>query len=94
MFNNLLKVINYVPTFQALTSEKRHYYILLFQSHHVIHESERIFACEVCSYASRRMESLRVHMRIHESVKPFQCGVCHKQYTQKYALEVTPSMNK
>ena len=45
------------------------------------------FQCTSCDYSSKRLESLRVHMRRHSDAKPFKCGICFKQYTQKHALE-------
>ena len=57
------------------------------QNHSVIHDGERVYVCEVCTFSSRRIENLKVHMRTHLARKPFQCGICHKQYTQKAALE-------
>ena len=90
IFHVVLLVYSVYPDSQVvlIVHSMSSFYIPATQNHMYCHVTEKAFACEVCEYQCKRMDSLRVHMRRHAPVKPFQCELCGRQYTQKHALEV------
>merc|ERR1719230_1305638 len=49
-----------------------------------IDKKDVIHACNLCSYATKRLPDLVRHMRLkHTDERPFQCQYCHRRFKLK-----------
>lgn len=57
--------------------------------HQICHSDEKQFSCKECDFQTRRIESLKNHMRIHRNERRFECDICFKKFTLSNGLRVS-----
>ncbi|EDW83919.1 uncharacterized protein Dwil_GK13423 [Drosophila willistoni] len=53
------------------------------RKHSHVLQLKKKFECELCEYAHRNEDYVKLHMNIHEGRSETTCLVCHKQFTTK-----------
>eukprot|EP01083_Nonionella_stella_P075217 204351_1 len=52
----------------------------------VVHNSTKLFSCDVCQKSFSQEGNLKRHLLIHSGVKPYSCEVCKKNFSLKGGL--------
>ncbi|KAH3809961.1 hypothetical protein DPMN_138343 [Dreissena polymorpha] len=57
------------------------------KGHKTVNTGDRLYKCEVCSYACYKSSHLKTHMRLHTGERPYKCDVCGYACNQSGSLK-------